>query len=93
MPNIVAVGVNCTPPRFIAPLLRSLPGSAKHLLAYPNSGESWDADCRCWRSGVEAVPHWGEAARKWRDAGATLIGGCCRTTPDTIREIASAVLP
>lgn len=24
---------------------------------------------------------------KWRDAGASLIGGCCRTTPRTIKAI------
>jgi len=24
---------------------------------------------------------------KWREAGASLFGGCCRTTPNTIRAI------
>lgn len=24
---------------------------------------------------------------KWREAGASLFGGCCRTTPNTIRGI------
>ncbi|KAL6008060.1 Catalyzes methyl transfer from S-methylmethionine (SMM) to adenosyl-L-homocysteine (AdoMet) [Asimina triloba] len=28
---------------------------------------------------------------KWRDAGASLIGGCCRTTPNTVRAIAQAL--
>lgn len=26
-------------------------------------------------------------ATKWRDLGAKLIGGCCRTTPSTIKAI------
>jgi homocysteine S-methyltransferase len=26
-------------------------------------------------------------AEKWRDAGAKLIGGCCGTTPEHIRQI------
>ena len=28
---------------------------------------------------------------KWREDGAALIGGCCRTTPNTIRAIARAL--
>ena len=28
---------------------------------------------------------------KWRDAGASLFGGCCRTTPNTIRGITEAL--
>lgn len=28
---------------------------------------------------------------KWRDAGASLFGGCCRTTPNTIRAIAKVL--
>jgi homocysteine S-methyltransferase len=27
--------------------------------------------------------------REWYEAGARLIGGCCRTTPEDIRVIAS----
>lgn len=29
--------------------------------------------------------------KKWRDAGASLVGGCCRTTPNTIRAISKAL--
>ncbi|KAH7282862.1 hypothetical protein KP509_35G050600 [Ceratopteris richardii] len=28
---------------------------------------------------------------KWRESGASLIGGCCRTTPKTIRAISEAL--
>lgn len=28
---------------------------------------------------------------KWCDAGASLFGGCCRTTPNTILGIAEAI--
>ena len=28
---------------------------------------------------------------KWRDAGASLFGGCCRTTPNTIKGITKAL--
>lgn len=85
--KIVAVGVNCTAPRLIEPLLRSLSGVAtKLLIVYPNSGESWDPARRCWCADADPLD-WAVAARRWRDAGARLIGGCCRTTPATIRLI------
>jgi homocysteine S-methyltransferase len=88
--NVVAVGINCTPPGLIEPLLRSLAAtSACPLLVYPNSGETWDAHQRCWRCADADAQDWGQLARTWYQAGARLIGGCCRTTPETIRKIAS----
>jgi homocysteine S-methyltransferase len=30
-------------------------------------------------------------ARRWQEAGASLIGGCCRTTPATIRAVSKAL--
>jgi homocysteine S-methyltransferase len=90
--NVIAVGVNCTPPRFVAPLLQTVAGrTSKPLIVYPNSGESWDAQRRCWIAGGDAV-EWPQAARSWHRAGARLIGGCCRTTPETIRSLRVAAL-
>jgi homocysteine S-methyltransferase len=90
-PRIVAVGVNCTPPTLIVGLLRSVAAVAqKPFVAYPNSGERWDAQRQAWQAGA-AVFDWGAAARAWRDAGARLIGGCCRTTPETVAQIARAM--
>jgi homocysteine S-methyltransferase len=89
--NILAVGVNCTRPQWAQMLLLSIVNrTRKLLLAYPNSGEVWDASQYCWRS--EEIPFdWAQGAMAWRAAGARLIGGCCRTMPATIREIASAL--
>lgn len=28
---------------------------------------------------------------KWRQAGAAIVGGCCRTSPTTVRAIARAL--
>lgn len=90
-PNIVAVGVNCTAPRFIEGLLESVTGIArKPLVVYPNSGETWNAERHCWQ-GTSADPDWRACVLRWREAGARLIGGCCRTTPATIREINSVL--
>jgi homocysteine S-methyltransferase len=85
--RVLAVGVNCTAPRHVADLLRSVAAvTKKPLVAYPNSGETWDAERQTWRASADVLD-WGEAARSWRAAGARLIGGCCRTTPATIRRL------
>ena len=85
-PHIVAVGVNCTAPRFVEGLLESAEMAKKPLLAYPNSGESWDAGRAAWH-GADNEVDWPTNVVRWVKAGARLIGGCCRTTPATIRLI------
>lgn len=54
----------------------------KPLLCYPNSGEAWDPLNNCW-IGSTGVTDFHTPAQRWHAAGASLIGGCCRTTPDT----------
>ena len=60
------------------------------LVAYPNSGETWDAASRSW-SEVKA-PYELEAAVRWRRLGARLIGGCCRVGPEAIRALRRRLL-
>jgi len=89
--QVLAVGINCTAPRHIGGLLASLKGVAtKPIVVYPNSGEGWDADRKAWVENADGVD-WGRAAVRWRSLGAWGIGGCCRTTPETIRAIATAL--
>lgn len=86
-PQIVALGVNCTAPQHIAPLLRQMRGrTSKPLLAYPNSGEAYDAATKRW-SAVHAATCFADAAPAWYAAGARLIGGCCRTGPGDIAAL------
>jgi homocysteine S-methyltransferase len=90
--QVVAVGINCTPPRFISDLLKSVAGvTHKPLLVYPNRGENWNARTYSWEAAPEPPLDWGRAVRDWHAAGARIIGGCCRTTPDDIRRIAQAL--
>jgi homocysteine S-methyltransferase len=90
--QVVAVGLNCTPPRFVEPLLRSVAGvTEKLLLVYPNSGERWDAANHCWLAGT-GVTDFREPVKRWYAAGARLIGGCCRTTPADIRAMANVLI-
>ncbi len=85
--QVIAVGVNCTAPQFIPDLLRSARGfTQKPLVVYPNSGETYDPTLKCW-SGEETCQSFASEARVWFDAGANLIGGCCRTNPEHIRAL------
>lgn len=87
-PQIAAVGINCTSPAFIPSLIREAKQkTGKPILAYPNLGESYDADKNDW-DGKPAIESFGEEAKVWYQAGARLIGGCCRTSPEDIRVIA-----
>ncbi|KAL3603596.1 hypothetical protein D5086_004455 [Populus alba] len=87
--NAVAVGINCTPPRFIHGLILSIKKvTTKPILIYPNSGESYDGDRKEWvqNTGI-SDQDFVSYVNKWCEIGAALVGGCCRTTPHTIRAI------
>jgi len=85
--QVVAIGVNCTAPAHIGSLLRHLrSGTDKPLIAYPNSGEHYDASGKHWH-GEPGAASFASDARTWYEQGARLIGGCCRTTPADIRAI------
>jgi homocysteine S-methyltransferase len=87
-PQISAIGINCTAMENVEPALRQLhPAVNKPLIAYPNNGDRYDPRTKTWQPNPQAtsLP---ELAPRWLAAGAAIIGGCCRTTPADIREIA-----
>ena len=64
--------------------------SDKPILVYPNSGEGWDAE-RAMLDRAPAIRRSLESmAAEWFAAGAQIVGGCCRTRPAHIREVAEA---
>jgi homocysteine S-methyltransferase len=88
LPQTVAIGVNCIPPKWIPSLIGELrEGSDKPVLVYPNSGEGWDAAARSW-TGTTDPADFGARSSEWFAAGAQIVGGCCRTRPEHIREVA-----
>ena len=90
-PQIIAIGVNCTAPRHILPLIRRIREvSSKHIAVYPNSGETWVAETRSWAGRTDPT-EFGALAQGWREAGADWIGGCCRTGPGHIHAIRQAI--
>ena len=91
-PSWVALGVNCTAPRHVPSLITAVASQTDlPVLAYPNSGETWDAEAKRW--GEARGPEDGQGvgladlAPSWRRLGARLLGGCCRTTPSDIRRL------
>lgn len=90
-PYIVAVGVNCTAPRFVPQLLaRARVSTDRPLIAYPNGGDRWDATARSWvaDAGGTFEP---TAVATWDGLGATWLGGCCGTGPTEIRALRDAL--
>jgi len=86
-PHIAGLGVNCTAPQHIAELLRRMrERSAKPLVVYPNSGQFYDAAAKRWSGGASDVSL-ARGALAWYEAGARIIGGCCRTGPLDIRAL------
>lgn len=84
--SLVAVGVNCSAPGDVlgavttAAAVTGLAG-----VAYPNRGEGWDAGSRRWTGAGAFNP---ALAPAWVDAGARLVGGCCRVGSDDVRRLA-----
>jgi homocysteine S-methyltransferase len=85
--QLIAVGINCTAPEYVTELLGSARARAvqKPLMAYPNSGESWIAGEHKWTGQARGALK----AKEWYDAGARMIGGCCRTGPADIERMRS----
>ncbi|XP_075640066.1 homocysteine S-methyltransferase 2-like [Castanea sativa] len=87
--KVVSVGINCTPPRLIRELILSIKKvSKKPIVIYPNSGERYDAEQKQWvqNTGV-SDEDFVSYVNRWCEVGASLVGGCCRTTPNTIKAI------
>ncbi len=90
--GVVAVGVNCGPPRNVPTLLAAAAAAAPHmpLIAYPNRGDTWEAAARLWvaNDGNRYDPR---VVATWSMLGATWLGGCCGTGPAEIAELARSI--
>ncbi|MED7947553.1 homocysteine S-methyltransferase [Streptomyces sp. BE303] len=87
--EVVAVGVNCCAPQEAdGAVALAARVTGKPVVAYPNSGEGWDAAARDWTGGPTFAA---ERVAGWLSGGARLVGGCCRVGPAQIRELAAEV--
>lgn len=90
--QVAAVGINCTSPRFIPSLVQEVRKvTIKPIVVYPNSGEEYDPQQKRWL-GITDSADFATASKSWCAAGATLVGGCCRTGPEHIRQIRQSLI-
>ncbi len=88
-PQVVAIGINCVDPALVTALVRTItPATGKPIVVYPNSGEVWNARAHCWEG---TATRFTTRVDEWIDAGASWLGGCCRTTPEDIRRVREIV--
>ena len=86
--QVIAIGVNCTAPKYISSLIKQvkLGAPGKLVIVYPNSGELYDTEKRSWIAGNDSGINGFDSAR-WYEEGARLMGGCCRIGPRQINEL------
>ena len=88
-PQVLAVGFNCTAPHLIASLLGELGKVCnKPFLTYPNSGETYNGLTKTWHDDPEQERSLLENSKLWQNQGVRLFGGCCRTRPEDIAQLA-----
>lgn len=85
--QLIAIGVNCLHPSYVTPLLASVHKLLPKipLIAYPNSGERYNAQLGQWEDKDKCVPVV-NYLRSWLELGVQFIGGCCRTDAEDIRH-------
>jgi methionine synthase I (cobalamin-dependent)/5,10-methylenetetrahydrofolate reductase len=89
--GVDAIGVNCSVgPAGVLDVIEQLAKVVKlPLTAQPNAGLPRDVgDRKIYMASPEYV---GTYAKRLAEAGATIVGGCCGTTPEHIRSIAQFV--
>ena len=91
-PNVFAIGVNCTEPKYIASLIKVIKSkaSSKRIVVYPNAGLEYDVVSKTW-SGTSSPDSFVAKTKEWVDLGADIIGGCCQIGPKHIKGIHNCI--
>ncbi|KYF89712.1 homocysteine methyltransferase [Sorangium cellulosum] len=74
-----AVLVNCTPATRTLEHVERLAACGVPFGAYANAGA--EAEGLGWGQGRPSAARYADLARRWIEAGATIVGGCCGTGP------------
>jgi homocysteine S-methyltransferase len=90
--NVAALGANCTlGPQGLLDILTELARwTSLPLAAQPNAGPPTLTDGRFQYTASDPA-YFGRQARRFVELGATLVGGCCGTTPAHVEAVAAAV--
>ncbi|GEN49224.1 homocysteine S-methyltransferase [Ligilactobacillus pobuzihii] len=90
-PQIVAIGINCVAMATVLDALKVISANtSKPIIIYPNNGDTYDPKTKKWVTNEHAAT-FAELTPQWLAAGAKIIGGCCRTTPKDIKQIADSM--
>lgn len=86
-PHLKFIGVNCTAPVFVEKIVKRFKELTEvPVCVYPNRGEEYDPVTKTWKGARDGKTYL-DWVREWYQAGASAIGGCCRTKPEDIRMI------
>ena len=91
--EIIAVGINCTSPKYISGLIKEIREVDEkiEIAVYPNSGELYDGSTRSWME-EDSTYRLSAISDEWFKLGARIIGGCCRVGPCEIGSVRSAMI-
>lgn len=98
--RLVGLGVNCVSPCWVPELVGRVRAVLEkfsderarelEVICYPNRGETWDGENREWIATPQTLcadNSLGAEVKRWAASGATIVGGCCRVTPEQIERI------
>jgi methionine synthase / methylenetetrahydrofolate reductase (NADH) len=89
---IVMLGTNCTtgPQRMLAVVEDLVRFSAVPVSAQPNAGQPRKVGYRQFEFSIDAT-YFARYLRRFAEAGAAMVGGCCGTTPGHIEAAAASL--
>ncbi|CAG8538660.1 1063_t:CDS:2, partial [Dentiscutata erythropus] len=98
--SIVAIGINCTKPKYAENLVNlirnemdALGSTDRFIVCYPDGGFEWDEFKKDWNCTGLSAEEFGTCAISWakRSRFKIIIGGCCKTTPEYISNVRKCV--
>ncbi len=93
-PLVHGIGINCTAPRNAVSLVDiARSKTSKKIVCYPNNGDIYCSDTMDWKQSDNTIDNMNfyDLAVLLKDKGANIVGGCCRTSPNDISQIAQVM--
>ncbi|TMS37015.1 hypothetical protein L596_004046 [Steinernema carpocapsae] len=92
--SVTAVGLNCTMPYHILPLISSAHpyANGKPFVTYPNHGETYNLSTQSFdHNGPDRFGEYIDAIPKLATLGVQVFGGCCRVNYSNIQQISNKI--
>ncbi|MCL5784791.1 MAG: homocysteine S-methyltransferase family protein [Patescibacteria group bacterium] len=86
------ISLNCMPPRIITKVVKKLRKLTDLPIGVYAQGDGGVDDVQGWTGGgVKAADSYLKEAQKWIKSGVQIIGGCCGTNPEYIKNLSAFV--